>query len=246
MRMPNHTTVSVRAEIGLRALILDGHVAPGERLREVTLSEKLAVSRTPLREALMRLEGEGLLERGASGGYCVKAFTLADARDAIELRGVLEGTALRAAAERGLEAGRLARANALLDELDGLVDADDPALIDLDAYCDANMRFHAEMWALPGSRLLSDQVERIARLPFASPSAFLQDRNADLLPLRRSLVNAQFQHRAMIEAVATRQGARAEALAREHCRLALDNLERAVSDLDTTDGPLPAFGMVLC
>jgi GntR family transcriptional regulator, vanillate catabolism transcriptional regulator len=90
-----------RALLRLRELILRGEFAPGERMSELRLVETLGVSRTPLRLALAALEHEGLLRSAGSRGYVVREFTQADISDAIELRGVLEGTAARFAAERG-------------------------------------------------------------------------------------------------------------------------------------------------
>ena len=91
----------MRALLRLRELILSGEFEPGERMSELPLVERLGVSRTPLRLALATLEHEGLLRSLSGGGYAVREFTQADIRDAIELRGVLEGTAARFAAERG-------------------------------------------------------------------------------------------------------------------------------------------------
>ncbi|MGZ4250832.1 MAG: GntR family transcriptional regulator, partial [Solirubrobacteraceae bacterium] len=91
----------MRALLRLRELILSGEFEPGERMSELPLVERLGVSRTPLRLALATLEHEGLLRSLSGGGYAVRAFTQADMRDAVELRGVLEGTAARFAAERG-------------------------------------------------------------------------------------------------------------------------------------------------
>ena len=83
-------------------------------------SERLGVSRTPLRLALSTLAHEGLLEPLPGGGFVVRSFTRADVSDAIELRGVLEGTAARLAAERlesADELDPLAAAVELLDEV---------------------------------------------------------------------------------------------------------------------------------
>src|ERR1700755_135125 len=96
----NRTQI-MRALLRLRELILSGEFEPGERMSELPLVERLGVSRTPLRLALATLEHEGLLRNLSGGGYAVRAFTQADMRDAVELRGVLEGTAARFAAERG-------------------------------------------------------------------------------------------------------------------------------------------------
>src|SRR3954466_9997443 len=89
-----------RALLTLREMLLKGEFSPGERLSELALVARLNVSRTPIRLALDRLAHEGLLESAPSGGFIVCEFTLADIWDAIEMRGVLEGTAARLAAER--------------------------------------------------------------------------------------------------------------------------------------------------
>lgn len=84
-------THALRAQIALRQRILNGDYPGGTRLYEVSLAEELAVSRTPVREALSRLAEEGLLVRTRSGGFVVRSFAVADVLDMIELRGVLEG-----------------------------------------------------------------------------------------------------------------------------------------------------------
>ncbi|MGH2885354.1 MAG: GntR family transcriptional regulator, partial [Solirubrobacteraceae bacterium] len=82
----------MRALFALREQILSGEFKPGERMSELRLVERLGVSRTPLRLALSSLEHEGLLQAIPTGGYAVREFTQTDIRQAIELRGVLEGT----------------------------------------------------------------------------------------------------------------------------------------------------------
>lgn len=206
-----------KAIIGLRGMIMSGDFAAGTRLPEVALSERLGISRTPLRHAMDRLLAEGLLERLATGGCRVASFDLDDVNDAIELRGVIEGTAARLAAERGADPDLMAEAEAVLDEIDAAVS--NPENINFDAYVHLNARFHDILSALSGSTVVQREVERISRLPLASPSAFL--RGQELIPdFMASLIRAQGQHRAMLEAISGREGARAEALAREHARLA--------------------------
>src|SRR5215472_13995662 len=91
---------SGRAMLELRKSLLRGEFHPGERLSELPLVARLGVSRTPIRLALERLAHEGLLEASRSGGFIVREFTVDAVWDAIEVRGVLEGTAARLAAER--------------------------------------------------------------------------------------------------------------------------------------------------
>lgn len=194
------------------------------RLSEVSVSAQLGTSRTPLRQALERLVSEGLLERLPSGGCRVASFDLDDVNDAIELRGVIEGTAARFAAERGADPELMVEASDILDGIDEAVrDPDDIDFdFDFDTYVVLNARFHTLLSKLAGSALVQREAERICRLPLASPSAFLREQ--ELIPdFMQSLIRAQGQHRAILEAIAAREGARAEALAREHARLARQN-----------------------
>ncbi len=170
----------MRALLRLRELILSGEFEPGERMSELPLVERLGVSRTPLRLALATLEHEGLLRSLSGGGYAVRAFTQADMRDAVELRGVLEGTAARFAAERGATRRAIRSLRSAHAGIEPLLSRADNALVETEA-------------ELPESRQI--------------------------------LVIAHRHHQGLIEAIESRQGARAEALAREHARIALTNLE---------------------
>src|SRR5918996_3519673 len=98
---------TARALVSLRELLLRGEFGPGERLSELPLAARLGVSRTPIRLALERLANIGLLDVKAGGGFTVRGFTPSDALDAIEIRGVLEGTAARMAAERLVDSAEL-------------------------------------------------------------------------------------------------------------------------------------------
>ncbi|MCU0907290.1 MAG: GntR family transcriptional regulator [Rhodobacteraceae bacterium] len=217
-------TQSTAALTDLRDMVLSGELAPGERLPEVHLSERLGLSRTPLREALTRLEQEGLLERAPTGlGYVVRGFTWADVADAIEVRGVLEGTAARLAAERGPTPALIDTARDLLARLDAVVTLG-PEMLDMVAYADLNAAFHAAILDMARSPVLAREIGRAVALPFAGPSAFLTEQT-DVLAFRRTLAGAQDQHHAILDAIAAREGSRAEAIAREHARLARKNLD---------------------
>lgn len=212
-----------RALQGLRSLIFSGAFADGQRLSEVKVAKQLGTSRTPLRQAMERLIAEGMLERVATGGCRVATLTQQDIADAIELRGVIEGTAARLAAERGVAPDMLQQAASALDHIDLAIAA--RAGTDFDLYVEHNARFHNLLAASSGSPLIQREVERINRLPLASPSAFLSDQA--LIPdFLESLQCAQRQHRGILEAITNREGARAEALSREHARLALANLDQ--------------------
>jgi GntR family transcriptional regulator, vanillate catabolism transcriptional regulator len=226
------TSQTTHALLSLRDLLLSGEFPPGTRMSELPLVERLGVSRTPLRLALATLQHEGLLENLEGGGYAVREFTRDEINDAIELRGVLEGTAARFAAERGVTADQLARMRGLFAEMDPLVHRSD--VDSFWRYVECNRAFHALLMECAASPVLERELERIVALPFASPSALVQGQ-AELPESREILVIAQDHHRGLIEAIERRQGARAEALAREHARIALRNLEIVLDNRDVLD-----------
>ena len=88
------TSQTVRAQLKLRELIVNGELKAGSRIAELTLVDLLGASRTPIRMALVRLQEEGLLEALPNGGFAVKDFSEADIHDAIEVRGTLEAFAV--------------------------------------------------------------------------------------------------------------------------------------------------------
>lgn len=231
----------VKALRELRSLILSGEFEKNSRLPETGLAERIGISRTPLRQAMARLVEEGLLERHQTGGCRVASFTIDDIFDAIELRGVLEGTAARLAAERGADTEIAERCRNVLAGLDTAVSG--RAAPDFDAYVELNAEFHRLIASLAGSNLVRREVERACRLPLASPSAFLQGQ--ELIPdFQASLHMAQFQHRGIFEAIVNGEGARAEALAREHARLARQNLDFVVRTKPNLADKVPGLALV--
>ena len=215
---------TLKAQILLRKLLLSGEMRPGERVSEPNMVVRLGVSRTPVRMALVRLEEEGLLDAIPSGGYAVKAFDERALVEAIEIRGTLEGLAARLAAERGASAGALARLAAVLDDIDAVLGGEGET--DLPLYVESNAAFHDGLAALCGSEALLRQIQRASAQPFASPSALVLVQSG--APAAQRMLNvAQDQHRCVLTAIERREGARAEAIMREHARIAHRNLERA-------------------
>ncbi|MCW0234043.1 MAG: GntR family transcriptional regulator [Ferrovibrio sp.] len=224
---------SLKTILSLRELILGGELKSGERLSELSIVDRLGVSRTPVRMALVRLEEEGLLEAIPSGGYAVRHFSEADIFDAIETRGTLEGLAARLAAERGPSPGQIGEIKGCLRKLDVLVQHEAGADT-FSAYVELNERFHQLLIHMAGSRVVARQIERAVALPFASPSAFVEVQ-AVLPESRAILLVAQEQHRSVVEAIERREGARAEALMREHSRVAHRNLVMALGHQNARD-----------
>ena len=195
-------------------------------MSELPLVERLGVSRTPLRLALAELEHEGLLRGLPGGGYVVREFTMSDIRDAIELRGVLEGTAARYAVERGAARRDLKALQTINDSIEELIHRTDYE--SFESYVDMNQRFHARLLKMARSPMLERTLAGIVSLPFAGPSAAFVLSEAVIPESREILVIAHRHHSNLIESIERGEGARAESLAREHAQLALTNLEIAL------------------
>jgi GntR family transcriptional regulator of vanillate catabolism len=215
-----------RTLLNLREMLLRGDFKPGERISELPLVARLGVSRTPIRLALDRLAHEGLLEVAPSGGFVVREFTRADMWDAIEVRGVLEGTAARLAAERLQDEKELSILRAIQSQMDAI---QHPTIDTFARYIDLNESFHSALLDLAKSPMLRRALEKVMSLPFAAPSALVFAR-AKLPRAAEMFTIAQAHHHSLIEALANRQGARAENLAREHALLSRRNLEMVLAD----------------
>jgi GntR family transcriptional regulator, vanillate catabolism transcriptional regulator len=233
---------TVRAQLALRDLILSGSLRPGERISELQAVETTGVSRTPVRMALVRLEEEGLLEAIPSGGFMVKAFSERDILDSIELRGTLEGLAARFSAERGVSARELEPLRECLGQIDELMLRETLSIDSFSAYVAMNARFHALLGELSRSAPVIRQIDRASALPFASPSGFVMAQSA-LPEARQILLIAQDHHRIVLDAIENREGARAEAVMREHARLAVRNLRLALRNRTHLD-LLPALALI--
>ena len=135
---PSTSSLSVRARAyrHLKTIVLSGQFSPGERLKEEDLAKQLGISRTPVREALQKLESEGLIKLRATRGFAVAEDSKREVEDLFDLRTVLEGYALRVVCER-ITDGILAR-------LEETVEKADEALRDgsLDDVFRWNTRFH--------------------------------------------------------------------------------------------------------
>jgi GntR family transcriptional regulator of vanillate catabolism len=222
---------AAKATLALREMLVQGRIRPGERLREVPLAAQLHVSRIPLHLALERLAHEGFLQLRPTRGYVVQGFSQDDIRDAIELRGLLEGSAARLAAERLRDDSELDPLRQASREMLALMRRRTVTLEAYNRYIELNAQFHSALLDLARSRMLRRAVEHACSLPFASPSAFLNRRHASP-ELRELFLIAADQHGLIVDAIAHREGMRAEALTREHARVARRNLDEALRNLE--------------
>ena len=216
----------------IRDLILTGDLEPGGRVAEIPLAERLGVSRTPVRHALTLLEKEGLLEPSGTRGFVVRQFRYEDIADAIEVRGTLEGLAARLVAEHGMTRGLQRDLEACLADGDAIIarGPDDDYLGD---FAIMNERFHGLIVEAAGNQALTNALALNDGLPFAAASAVAVDRTAES-GADQDLAMAQMQHRLIVDALIAGEGARAEALMKEHAQLAKRNL-RALAREDGAD-----------
>jgi len=186
----------------LRDAILAGRLAAGARLRQTDLAGQLHISRTPIRDALGRLQQEGLVELLPRGGVRVTLLDLDEAVELYDVREVLDGLAARLAARRieppGLET--LARA---LDRMTRCLERRNP-----NQWFGAHVLFHETIFRAAGNR----------RLHALLPVVRLSIRHFHPLLLRTGdrLETADREHRRIFEAVAAHDAEAAEREARAH------------------------------
>jgi GntR family transcriptional regulator of vanillate catabolism len=213
-----------RVLAALRKLIIAGDLRPGEAAAEIPLSQRLGVSRTPIRIAVRTLEQEGLLAKVGSRGYVVREIRPGDIADAIEVRAVLEGLAARLAAEHGLARSLRATLAECLAAGDRLFEKGHISEEDIGAYQEMNKRFHAAILEAGGNRAIAGALARNDHLPIASANSVAFDRDALEREFHRFYF-AHTQHHIVFEALEQRQGARAEAVMREHAHVAFQYAE---------------------
>lgn len=229
--------------ITLRKMIASGELPAGERLAEIPTAESLGVSRTPVRMAFQLLEQEGLLVKSGARGYVVRAISHDDIMGAIEVRGVLEGLAARQAAEKGLSGKQIKALQECLDTGYQLFAKGYITEADLDIYYDLNVRFHQIIIEASGNSAIGWATSRNDNLPFASVKALAIDRNNMEGEFRR-FNYAHMQHYAVFDALIKQQGARAEAIMREHANATLHYAELFTSLSAHADNTPPGMTVI--
>ncbi|PBQ00391.1 GntR family transcriptional regulator [Pseudomonas congelans] len=206
--------------VSLRKMIASGELPAGERLMEVPTAELFGVSRMPVRMAFRTLEQEGLLVPFGGRGFQVRSISPMEIAGAVDVRGVLEGLAARQMAERGLTQEARDELEACLVQGDALFEKGHVTEDDLEVYHDMNMRLHRVIVEGSGNRAIADALSRNDHLPFASGNALAVDRD-NLIREYRRFNFAHMQHHAVVDALVNGQGARAEAIMREHANATL-------------------------
>ncbi len=219
----------------LREMILSGKFQPGERVAEVRVADDLGVSRTPVRYALGVLAREGLVVPTANQrGFVVREVTLKDILDATELRGVLEGMAARQLAENGVSAEAQNTLDRCIGEAAVIFEKGELAPGDGSLWAEINERFHDTIIDASANAPLIHALQINDQVPFSGAGAFLNDTD-DVGATQRQysiLLVAQKQHETIVQCLLRGEGARVEALMREHCFLAIENINLFRSGID--------------
>jgi GntR family transcriptional regulator, vanillate catabolism transcriptional regulator len=228
------STQLAEAVVRIREMILNGKLAPGQRVAEAPLADMLGVSRTPVRQALPMLAREGILIEHETRGFVVRAFTAAEIGDAIDLRGAIEALAAQRVAERGVTKALSRSLHEILEEGDSIlckrhIEESDEAL-----YAAMNARFHAVILDAADSAILAAAMERNSHVPFAGPQALAFDKT-QLDRMYDRLHYAHRQHHAIVEAIESGQGGRVEALMREHAFGVKESLNLTAFHVSTGD-----------
>lgn len=195
-------TAATRVYDQLKGEIVRLDVLPGERLVELELCERLGVSRTPVREALRRLEHDGMVVSRERGGRFVRLIDMAAYEGVYAVRRALEGHAVRTACAIASDVE--------LDALAAEWRADvDPTTVPLDgSYVSADERFHLGVAATTGNRYLVESLERIN-------DQLRMVRSVDFTDRERIVVSHD-QHQAVIAAMHARDVDGAGALLDDH------------------------------
>lgn len=214
---------SDRAYDRIRSMILQGELPPGTQIREENLAETCGVSRTPVRDALRRLESQAFIRRSESQRSFVAEWSLDDVADAFELRGMLEGRAARRAAER-IDDKAMQRLRDCNRQIFKAVTAT-PA--DVVGFLEANREFHEIILDVADSRRLASLLSTLIEQPVVWRTAHHYGREA----LQRS----HSEHEELLAAFARHDGAWAEAVMTAHIRRAFHAYADAHQGLTAID-----------
>lgn len=194
----------------LRQAILKGELHPGERLMEIKLAERLGVSRTPIREAIRKLELEGLVVMIPRKGAAVANITEKDTKDVLEVRRTLEMFAVEVACDRitPLQFVQLEKAAKEFEDSKGSMD--------LIRIAETDMKFHEIIYEATQNERLVQMLNNLRENMYRYRIEYLKDAN-----YYDSLVR---EHQEILDAVKTGDKARARVCMRDH----IDNQQLAV------------------
>jgi DNA-binding GntR family transcriptional regulator len=204
----------------LKHSIVRGKISPGEWLVESHIAETLGISRTPVREAIHKLEREGLIERQARGGFTVLGFKRDDIEETFGIRSVLEGYAARLAAIKH-DAKELEDLENKIDEFQNALDRKK-----MDLLPTINTEFHDLLYGLSKSPKLINMINHLRDQIYRYRQMILKE--------RKFATTSNQDHKKMLKYIRRRDAEGAERLVREHIlrgqEMALKEYDRQLQD----------------
>jgi DNA-binding GntR family transcriptional regulator len=200
------------AYLQLRRWIQSGALEADQRLDQEQLAGRLGVSRVPLRQALVRLQADGLVVAHPHVGATVAPLSLEHAEDVYAARAALEPM-LTERAVRRMDDASIGALEALLDEQQSALEAEARAL-----FLDLDRRFHTRLYEVSGYRTSVELVQRLRDLSDRYVAAFQGDARRSQGALR--------EHREIVSACAERDAGKAARLMEEHVRRGIEFLRR--------------------
>lgn len=200
----------------IRSAILEGRIGPGERLKEETIARDLGLSRTPVREALLRLQGEGLVETNRNRGAVVRAYGAAEIEEMYQLRALLEGYAARRAAAL-IRPDELELLRASCERF-----ARSSAAGAVGDLMHENLVFHNIIAGAAGSTRLAEMIRTVVELPLVYKSFHWYS------PEQRKM--SERHHNQLLRALEAHDEERSELIMKEHVFEARDFLIEQLKD----------------
>ena len=216
IRLDNYRPLREMVFESLREAIISGRLKPSERLMEMQLADEMGVSRTPVREAIRKLELEGFVVMIPRKGAFVSGISVKDIVDVFEVRAALEALAAGLAAER-ITSEELEALERTLVQASELTERED-----LNAIVEIDVNFHELIFK-------ACRNERLVQIVTHLKDQIHQFRTTSLSQPGRSK-NTLGEHRAIVEAISDRNVEMAQELAREHIEYAEQSLLNALQE----------------
>jgi DNA-binding GntR family transcriptional regulator len=212
-----HENLDHKIYKALKAMILGQKLTPGSKIYQEKLAEELGVSRTPVVNALKKLEQERLITAVPRKGFYIRHFSAEEMVRIFELREVLEGLAARRASQRISES----QVRKLQTFFQGLKISDRPE--DVENYGEEDRRFHLFLVEIGGDEILSNILQTYNII---TSSYLVECRGGLVRPPRETLS----EHRALIEAIVGKDPEKAEQAARTHLRRSREKLSKEIEE----------------
>lgn len=200
----------------LRRAIMEGDLKPGERLMEIQLAQRLGVSRTPVREAIRKLELEGLVIMVARKGAYVADLSLNDVLDVLEVRASLEGLGAWLAAQKMTEEERILLKNKALDFERSVLAGDKEKMIEADAH------MHEIIFKASGNKSLQSLVDSLREQ--------VQRFRVTYITTTQNPADIVGEHKLLVDAIVSQDAAASREAAESHIKKAQEFINKHMEE----------------